>query len=108
MACPPEDAVRTPAPQRGAVAVRLWAGAAAAAGARSSRAELSLELAGDASVAWVRDEVVRRHPDRPQLPTVLDCCSVLVDDRPLGRRDRASVVVRPGQSVEFLPPFAGG
>jgi sulfur-carrier protein len=33
---------------------------------------------------------------------------VLIGDLPVASEDPASVVVRPGQTVEFLPPFAGG
>jgi len=39
---------------------------------------------------------------------VLEVCSVLVGDRPVASRDPDSVVVEPGETVEFLPPFAGG
>jgi hypothetical protein len=39
---------------------------------------------------------------------VLASCSVLVGDRPVSTLDPALVVVRPGETVEFLPPFAGG
>jgi sulfur-carrier protein len=33
---------------------------------------------------------------------------VLVGERPVGGRDPSAVVVRPGETVELLPPFAGG
>jgi molybdopterin synthase sulfur carrier subunit len=33
---------------------------------------------------------------------------VLVGDRPVGTADPATVVLRPGDHVELLPPFAGG
>lgn len=105
---PSEESVRAASQGSGVVTVRLWAGAAAAAGARTSREELTVEVADEVSVAWVQGEVVGRYAGRPGLGAVLDTCSVLVDDVPLGRRDRGSVGVRPGQSVEFLPPFAGG
>jgi hypothetical protein len=42
------------------------------------------------------------------LPGVLEACSVLVGDQPVKSRDPEAVLVRPGQTVEFLPPFAGG
>jgi molybdopterin converting factor small subunit len=89
---------------RGAVSVRLWAAARAALGAT----EVTLEVPGPVTVAWVREELVRRHPDRDRLPSVLGICSVLVGDRPLGKADPATVPVSPGETVEFLPPFAGG
>jgi hypothetical protein len=56
-------------------------------------------------------DVVRRsaalHPGS-RLPGVLEVCSVLVGDEPVKSRDPETVLVRPGQTVEFLPPFAGG
>jgi len=39
---------------------------------------------------------------------VLEICSVLVGDRPVATEDPDTVTVEPGQTVEFLPPFAGG
>jgi sulfur-carrier protein len=39
---------------------------------------------------------------------VLGVCAALVDDRPVGTADPATVLVHPGATVEFLPPFAGG
>jgi len=47
------------------------------------------------------------HPDT-RLPGVLEVCSVLVGDRPVGTAEPADVRVEPGQTVELLPPFAGG
>lgn len=87
----------------GQIRVRYWAAAKAAAGV----AEDDLEV----EAALPLDEVVRRavdlHP-RTRLADVLQVCSALVDDRPVKRLDPATVLVEPGQSVEFLPPFAGG
>jgi molybdopterin converting factor small subunit len=85
------------------ITVRYWASARAAAGVESDE----LAVAG----ALTRADVVRRaaglHPGT-RLPGVLEACSVLVGDEPVKSRDPESVLVRPGQSVEFLPPFAGG
>lgn len=84
------------------IRVRYWAGAKAAAGTAEDLlpTEESLTLA----------EVVRRsaelHPGR--LVDVLAICSTLVDDRQAKSSDPATTLVRPGQTVEFLPPFAGG
>ena len=86
------------------VLVHLWAGARAAAGV----GEVTLEVTGPVTVGWVRDEVVRRFPEADRLPGVLGVCSVLVGDRPVGRTDPDQVPVEPGETVEFLPPFAGG
>jgi sulfur-carrier protein len=88
----------------GEVCVRFWASARAAAGATEVTVRVPGELALDALV----DQVLRDLPDRPGLGRVLGVCSVLVGDRPAGAADRASVVVHPGATVEFLPPFAGG
>jgi len=88
----------------GCVTVRLWAAARAAAG----RAEVELEVPGEVTVAWVRDAVVRRFADRSRLGEVLAVCSALVGEQPVGRADPGRVPVRPGDTVEFLPPFAGG
>ena len=63
-------------------------------------------------MAELAAEVVRRAPggeaDPSRLTRVLEVCSVLVGDRPLGTADRATAAVEPGSAVEFLPPFAGG
>jgi hypothetical protein len=42
------------------------------------------------------------------LAEVLAVCSALVGDLPVGSADPGEVIVRPGETVEFLPPFAGG
>lgn len=90
------------------VTIRLWAGARAAAGADT----LDVPVSGPVSVAALAAEVVRRAPggqaDPSRLTRVLDVCSVLVGDRPLGSADRTTTLVEPGGAVEFLPPFAGG
>lgn len=86
------------------VHVRLWAAARAAAGVP----EVDVEVGGDVTVAWLRDEVVRRFPAGQQLSSVLSVCSVLVGERPVASADPGSVSVAPGSTVEFLPPFAGG
>ncbi|HEY0889026.1 MAG TPA: MoaD/ThiS family protein [Nocardioides sp.] len=85
------------------IRIRYWAAAKAAAGTPEDQLEVEGPLA--------LDEVVRRvvalHPGT-RLPDVLAVCSALVDDRPVKRLDPSTVLVEPGQSVEFLPPFAGG
>jgi len=47
------------------------------------------------------------HPGS-RLPEVLMSCSALVGDQPVSSKDPDDVLVSPGSSVEFLPPFAGG
>ena len=88
------------------VHVRLWAAARAAAG--QAEATVAVEGEGDPSVADVRRAVLASLPDRPELPRVLEVCSAIVGDRPVGAGDAGSVPVPEGVDVEFLPPFAGG
>ena len=86
------------------VTVRYWASARAAAG-------VSLDLIGvpgPVSLAALIDLAVDRHDESAGLRKVLHVCSVLVDDRPVRSSDPVDVLVEPGASVEFLPPFAGG
>ncbi|QNN54049.1 MoaD/ThiS family protein [Nocardioides mesophilus] len=90
--------------ESGAVVVRYWAAARAAAGVESDR----VEVGSGTSLAQLLDDVRRLHRDRPKLPDVLGVCSVLVGDRPVGAADPAAVAVRPGDTIELLPPFAGG
>jgi sulfur-carrier protein len=87
----------------GHIRVRYWAAAKAAAGV----AQDDLEVEGAVPLADVVRRAVDLHPGT-RLPDVLQVCSALVDDRPVKRLDPATVLVEPGQSVEFLPPFAGG
>ena len=85
-----------------AVTVRYWASARAAAGVAADE----LSVSGPTTLAAVLDSVRTLHPGR--LPDVLEVCSVLVGDRPVGTAEPADVLVEPGQTVELLPPFAGG
>src|SRR5687768_2402483 len=86
------------------ITVRYWAAARAAAGVAEDRIPTGAAL----SVAELRSRALALHPGADRLGPVLQVCSVLVDDTPLGRRDPAEVAVEPGSTVEFLPPFAGG
>ena len=85
------------------IRVRYWAAARAAAGTTSD----DLAVEGGLSLAEVREQVVALHPGT-RLPQVLAACSTLVGDRPAGTADPNQVRVEPGDTVEFLPPFAGG
>jgi sulfur-carrier protein len=85
------------------VTVRYWASARAAAGVASD----DVVVDGPVTLADLRERCVRLHPDT-RLAAVLAVCSVLVGDQPVGSLDPGSVEVRPGDAVEFLPPFAGG
>jgi molybdopterin converting factor small subunit len=90
-------------PATGTVTVGYWAAARSAAGTASD--ELAVE--GPVSLAEVTRRAAALHPDG-RLPQVLGICSVLIGDRPVGGADPATVTVRPGDRVEYLPPFAGG
>jgi molybdopterin converting factor small subunit len=80
----------------GAVTVRFWAAARAAAG----RAEDTVAAGTLAELVAVLGE---RHGER--LAEVLGYCSFLVDGQPV--RDR-TIPVAAGSELEVLPPFAGG
>ena len=86
-----------------AIVVRYWAGARAAAGT----AEDVLEVRGELTLADVVACVLERHPGE-QMARTVGVCSVLLGDQPVRTQDPAAVVVRPGDVVELLPPFAGG
>jgi sulfur-carrier protein len=83
------------------VRVRYWAAARAAAGRESD------EVSGE-TLADVLAAVRRLHADDPRFARVVDVCSVLVGERPVGSQDPQSVAIAPGETVELLPPFAGG
>jgi sulfur-carrier protein len=83
------------------VRVRYWAAARAAAGRDSD------EVPGE-TLADVLAAVRELHADQARFARVLDVCSVLVGDRPVGSRDPATVRIGAGDTVELLPPFAGG
>ena len=91
-------------PVRGHITLRYWAAARSAAGT----AEEQVEVEGPVALAELVAAAVERHGGSHRLRAVLDSCSVLIGDRPRGKADPATVIVVPGQSVEFLPPFAGG
>jgi len=84
------------------IRVRLWAAARAAAGTSA----VDVEASGPLTLAAVVERVLEGRPAR--LGPVLAGCSVLLGDQPVSTRDPADVLVAPGQTVEFLPPFAGG
>lgn len=83
------------------VTVRYWAAARAAAGIAEERVPAS-------TLAELLDVISRRHRDRDRFDDVIDMCSILVGETPVGAREPSTVPLHPGDSVEFLPPFAGG
>ena len=94
------------------VTVRYFAAARAAAGVAEE--QLTVPGAPDLSdgggaasggitVALVLAEAADRHG--PALANVLQRCSYLLDEIAVHGRD---TVIRPGQVLDVLPPFAGG
>jgi sulfur-carrier protein len=91
-------------PSVGSITVRYWAAARAAAGVETDL----VPAAETMTLAQVLAEVRARHADQSRFADVVAVCSVLVGDRPVGSSDPAAVTVRGGDTVELLPPFAGG
>jgi molybdopterin synthase sulfur carrier subunit len=83
------------------VTVRYWAAARAAAG-------IAEEQVSATDLAGLLTEISRRHGHRDRFDDVIEYCSILVGETPVGAKDPAEVRLAPGASVEFLPPFAGG
>jgi molybdopterin converting factor small subunit len=98
---PPEMSTGRPV---GTIVVRYWAAARAAAGVESDM----IEVGDGTTLAAVLQAVRELHADRPRLRDVVSVCSVLVGDRPVGSADPHDVPLRPGDTIELLPPFAGG
>jgi molybdopterin synthase sulfur carrier subunit len=91
-------------PEGGHVTLRYWASARAAAGTDSD----ALEVTGTVTLAELVGRAREAHADSPRFAQVLSCCSMMVGDRPVTTGDPTEVLVQPGETVEFLPPFAGG
>ena len=87
-------------PEAPTVTVRYWAAARAAAG-------IDGESVAGVTLADVLDAIHVNHPDR-RFRDVIQICSIVVGDRPVGARDPAELRMAAGDTVEFLPPFAGG
>lgn len=94
---------RAAADETATVTVRYWASARAVAGVTSDE----LAVSGPLTLTDVVRRAVALHPGS-RLPNVLEACSVLVGDRPVASSHPDDVLVGPGETVEFLPPFAGG
>ena len=88
----------------GLVTLRYWASARAAAGTDSD----TVEVRGPVPLADLIARARAAHVDSSRFSDVLGCCSVMVGDRPVTTDDPTTVLVHPGSTVEFLPPFAGG
>src|SRR3954462_10860547 len=91
-------------PSVGRVTLRYWASARAAAGTDSD----AVEVSGPVTLAELVTRARETHADSPRFAEVLSCCSMMVGDRPVTTGDPSEVMVQPGATVEFPPPFAGG
>ena len=89
--------------ETGQITVRYWAAARSAAGVATDE----IVVSGPLTLGEVLERAAALHPGT-RLPEVLGVCSVLVGDRPVSSSEPREVVVPPGATVEFLPPFAGG
>src|SRR3954454_8723481 len=98
------DQPSPPAPIVCSVTVRYWAAARAAAGVECD----VVPVAEGTTLADVLDGIRVMHRERPRLTDVVAVWSVLVGDRRVGKTDPAKVPLHPGDTVELLPPFAGG
>lgn len=85
------------------ISVRYWASARSAAGVDAE----TLTVEGPITLTEVLTRLGRAHPGG-RLLQVLDACSVLLGELPVSTEDPDDVVVAPGSTLEFLPPFAGG
>jgi molybdopterin synthase sulfur carrier subunit len=81
--------------------VRYWAAARAAAGCAEETVEAQ-------TVAAALDLVRRAHAGNPSFAKVLDVASFLLGEQPVTNRVLADVEVRDGDTLDVLPPFAGG
>lgn len=87
----------------GTIRATYWASARAAAGCSADE----LEVEGPTSLSEVNARLVALHPGT-RLAAVLSSCSVLVGEDPVSSRDADEVLIEPGSTIDFLPPFAGG
>ena len=79
--------------------IRYWAAARAAAGVAEDPYDGETLADALAQARALRGEALAK---------VLDRCSYVVDDAPVGGRAHDSVRLTDGGTVECLPPFAGG
>lgn len=97
-----EPALRTTdAPGEVRVTVRYFAAARAAAGTESE----VVTIRPGVTVAELAHDLARRNP---QLSTVLQRCSYLCDGIAVGAEAAAGRPVEFDQTIDVLPPFAGG
>lgn len=83
------------------VTVRYWAAAKSAAG-------VAEESFSGTTAGQVLTAARAAHRQTPRFGQVLDSCSFLLGENPLGSQDPSKVEVADGDVLEVLPPFAGG
>jgi molybdopterin converting factor small subunit len=83
------------------VTVRYWAAVRSAAGVAEEQVDAS-------TLADLQAEILRRHRDSDRFADLVSICSTLVGSVPVGAREPSEVQLSPGDTVELLPPFAGG
>lgn len=83
------------------VTVNYWAAARAAAGISSEQVEA-------AALDDLLVEISRRHRESDRFDDVIGMCSILIGETPVGAREPSEIALRAGDTIEFLPPFAGG
>ncbi|WP_285730068.1 MoaD/ThiS family protein [Nocardiopsis sp. ATB16-24] len=80
--------------------IRYWASAKEAAGTAEETVDAD-------TLAEALTAACRLRPD-DRFRRVLASSSLLVDERPVGRRAHEGITVTDGTVIEVLPPFAGG
>jgi molybdopterin synthase sulfur carrier subunit len=88
------------------VTMRYWAAAKAAAGVAEQRLTADTLAAALAQAAETAQAAKTEGADR--LRAVLARSSFLIDGDPVGLRAADSIMLREGDVIEVLPPFAGG
>ncbi len=97
------SAENSPTTEVETIITRYWAGARSATGVDRD----VFEVHGSVTLAEVVRRVLTAHPG-VEVARTIGVCSVLVGERPVSSEAPADVIIEPGDSVEFLPPFAGG
>lgn len=73
-----------------------------------SAAGISEEQVDARTLADLQQEIVRRHSDSARFADLVAICSTLIGEVPVGSREPSDVTLSAGDTVELLPPFAGG
>ena len=73
-----------------------------------SAAGVSEEQVDARTLAELQQEILRRHRDSHRFADLVAICSTLIGEVPVGSREPSDVTLSPGDTVELLPPFAGG